>query len=199
MHRPVFGRPFANPWHLSLTSTPDGVYAMANSKLYRTRVQRGKDGAVTLEWQLIDDQVPPPREQIKYHYEYQPLLHDSKRNRLVLLKGDKSRVDVFARPVGDEGQWQQLATTGTAAIGREAMYIPQHDTILWLGDKLHTLDCATNKLSQLPVEMPAGLYHHECAMVYDPKHDVCVALLPAKFSGPMQTFLFRYVLKEDRR
>ena len=31
MHRPSFGRPFANPWHLSLVGTPEGVYAMCKT------------------------------------------------------------------------------------------------------------------------------------------------------------------------
>ena len=30
------------------------------------------------------------------------------------------------------------------------------------------------------------------SMAYDPKHDVCVALIPRRYSGPMQTFLFRF-------
>lgn len=30
------------------------------------------------------------------------------------------------------------------------------------------------------------------AMVYDARHDVCVLLLPRNFSGPLQTYLFRF-------
>jgi hypothetical protein len=28
--------------------------------------------------------------------------------------------------------------------------------------------------------------------VYIARHDVCVALIPSRFSGPMQTFLYRF-------
>lgn len=47
-------------------------------------------------------------------------------------------------------------------------------------------------MAELNVELPEGSYGHECAFVYCPKHDICVALIPASFSGPMQTFVFRY-------
>jgi hypothetical protein len=71
--------------------------------------------------------------------------------------------------------------------------VPRHDALVWLSDKqLFALDCATNRMSQLQVDLSKGSYAHECALVYDPKHDVCVALIPAGFTGPMQTFLYRY-------
>lgn len=188
MHRPVFGRPFKNPWHLSLVGTPRGTFAACDNELHLATTSPGE-----IEWKLIDKAFPNPRgEPIKYHYEFQPLVHDTKRGRLIQLKGDKTRVDVFVRPASPEGTWRQLETTGKAAIGREAAYIPRHDVVLWLGDELFALDCATNRLAEVEVDLPKGSYNHECAMVYDPKHDVCVALIPASFSGPMQTFLFRY-------
>ena len=65
--------------------------------------------------------------------------------------------------------------------------------VLWLGDKrLFALDCARNRMAEIHVKLPDGLYTHECALVYDPGHDVCVALIPGRFSGPMQTFLYRF-------
>ncbi len=189
MHKPSFGRPFKNQWRLTLVGTPRGVYAVVNEKLYHAKVDRTSGG---VEWTLIDAAYPKPAKEIKYHYEFQPLIHDTRRDRLIQLKGDASRVDVFARSFDEKAKWQQLATNGNAAIGREAVYIPQHDTILWLGSKLYALDLSSNTMSELDVELPKGSYTHECAMVYDPKHDVCVALIPRSFSGPMQTFLFRY-------
>ena len=189
MHRPHFGRTFANPWHLTLAGTPRGVYAVAREKLYHTKVDRNTG---SVQWTLIDSTYPRPAKDIKYHYEFQPLLHDSKRDRLIQLKGDASRVDVFARSFDQKAAWKQLTTRGTAAIGREAVYIPRHDTILWLGSKLYALDCAKNTMAELDVALPKGSYTHECSMVYDPTHDVCVALIPRSFSSPMQTFLFRY-------
>ncbi len=189
MRKPAFGRPFANPWHLSLVGTPLGVFAMCEGRLYQGNVRR-ESGHV--DWKLADSEFPVPREEIKYHYEFQPLLHDSTRNRLIQLKGDSNRVDVFARSLSEGAKWRQLTTTGAGAIGREAVYIPKHDTILWLGDKLYALDCATNRMGELEIELPAGQFGHECAMVYDPRHDVCMALIPRSFTGPMQTFLFRF-------
>lgn len=189
MHKPSFGRTFNNQWHLTLAGTPRGVYAAVNQKLYLGKVDRSS-GSVA--WTLIDAAYPKAVKEIKYHYEFQPLVHDTRRDRLIQLKGDASRVDIFARSFDKKAKWQQLVTNGNAAIGREAVYIPHHDTILWLGSKLYVLDLGSNTMSELDVELPKGSYTHECAMVYDPKHDVCVALIPQSFSGPMQTFLFRY-------
>lgn len=189
MHPPSFGRTFKNPWHLSLVGTPKGVFAAAQNKLYQGEVDRRSGGVA---WRLVDNDFPQPATKIKYHYEYQPLLYDSKRDRLIQLKGDADRVDVFARQLDDKAAWRRLETHGQAAIGREAVYLPNHDTVLWLGDRLFALELSTSKMRKLEVDLPKGLYGHECAMVYDPKHDVCVALIPRSFSGPMQTFLFRY-------
>lgn len=190
MRRPCLGRPFANPWHLSLAGTPRGVHAMCQEKLYHADIDAAEGSVV---WTMVDPHFPAPREAIDYHYEFQPLLHDTRRDRLIQLKGDENRVDVFVRPFADGATWEQLETTGKAAIGREAVYIPKHDAVLWLADRqLFALDCATRKLGELDVDLPDGLYTHECAMVYDPKHDVCVALIPRSFTGPMQTFLYRY-------
>jgi len=69
MRRPCFGRPFANPWHLSLVGTPEGVFAACDNRLYHGRADR-ETGRV--RWDLIDADFPKPREKIDYHYEFQP-------------------------------------------------------------------------------------------------------------------------------
>ncbi|MHC4405984.1 MAG: Kelch repeat-containing protein [Planctomycetota bacterium] len=190
MHKPSFGRPFANPWHLSVIGTPHGVYAACSNRLYHGKVE-GKTGRV--RWKLIDPDYPEPRDEIRYHYEFQPLVYDARRDRLIQLKGDASRVDVYSRPLAPGGEWKQLTIEGTAAIGREAVYVPRHDAVLWLGnEQLFSLDCAAGRMAELEVDLPDGRYGHECAMVYDPEHDVCVALVPSRFSGPMQTLLYRF-------
>ncbi len=189
MRRPCFGRPFANPWHLATVGTPRGVYALCENRLYHGTVER-ETGRV--EWKLVDSDFPKPGKPVHYHYEFQPVVHDSRRDRLVQLKGDGSRVDVYARSLADGGKWEILDVQGAGSIGREAVYLERHDTILWLGDRLHALDLGTLRMGELDVRRPEGLYGHECAVAYDPKHDVCVALIPRRFSGPMQTFLFRY-------
>ncbi|MEX2217044.1 MAG: kelch repeat-containing protein [Phycisphaeraceae bacterium] len=185
---PDFGRRFANEWHLCAIGTPRGVYVAENNRLHHAKVDRSTG---RIAWAVVDDAFPKADEVVKYHYEYQPIVHDTKRDRLIQIKGDGKRVHVFARGFGDSAKWE-LIVAGDAAIGREAVYIPKHDVILWLGDRLHVYDCASKTMRTLDIVMPKGSYNHECAMVYDEKHDVCVALLPRSFTGPMQTFLFRY-------
>jgi len=196
MRRPSFGRPFGNPWHLSLVGTPNGVYAASGRKLYHAKVDRA---AGRVDWTLIDPTFPKPREKIKYHYEFQPLLHDTRRDRLIQLKGDASRVDVYARPRLPGGKWRQLETAGAASIGREAVYVASQDTVLWLDDgRLFAFDCAAGRLGELDVSLPEGRYGHECAFVHAAGLDVCVGLIPSRFSGPMQTMLFRFDAKAAR-
>ena len=196
-HRPSFGRPFANPWALCLTSTPKGIYALASGKLYFAKVSTETGG---VKWTLVDSSLPKPKEKIRYNYEFQPMLHDTRRDRLVVLKGAGDVVHIYARPLTEGAKWTQLQTTGKAAIGREAVYIEKHDTILWLADRrLFAFECATNTLSELDVDLPKGSYNHECALVYDSARDVCVALIPSRFTGPMQTLLFRYDVKTAER
>lgn len=190
MHRPSFGRPFANPWHLSVLGTPNGVMAACDEKLYRAEIAPATG---EVRWELFDAEFPKPRAEIRYHYEFQPLVYDTRRDRLVQLKGDEHRVDVYARPLDRKGRWEQLDVEGTAAIGREAVYIPKHDVILWLADReLFAYDCESRRIRRVEIDLPEGLYTHECALVYDARHDVCVALIPRSFTGPMQTFLLRY-------
>jgi len=190
MHRPSFGRPFRNHWHVCVVGTPGGLYAACRDRLYHSKVD-AKTGRV--DWKATEPMIPKPGEKIRYHYEFQPLVHDTRRNRLILLKGDKTRVDVYTRPLAAGGQWRQLRPAGSAAIGREAVYIKRHDVVLWLADRqLFFYDCSADRMGELKVALPKGLYGHECAFVYDPRHDVCVALIPRSFTGPMQTFLYRH-------
>ena len=100
---------------------------------------------------------PSRGNEIKYHYEFQPLRHDTRRDRLILTQGRRRRVDVFARALTPEGKWRQIETSGSAAIGREAVYIARHDTLLWLADKrLFAFDCATNRMASLRSRCPKG-------------------------------------------
>jgi len=151
-------------------------------------------------WTPADRDFPKPPAKIEYNYEFQPLRYDTRRDRLVLLKGNETRVDVYVRALEPAAKWQRLETSGAASIGREAVYIPRHDTLLWLGDKrLFALDCGSTRMGEVRAALPEGVYATECAMVYDPKLDVCVALIPRSFSGPMQTFLYRFVPEALKR
>jgi len=78
-------------------------------------------------------------------------------------------------------------------LSREAVYIEKHDALLLLGGrKLLVMDCESNRWRVIDTEMPEKAYGWDAAMVYNPVHDVVVALLPPRFSGPMRVFLFRY-------
>ncbi len=163
---------------------------MAEDRLFLGRADRASG---RVEWSLVDGSVPRPRREIRYDYEAQPLIHDTTRDRLLLRRGDAARVDVYARPLSGEGGWRQVETDGTAAIGREAVYAPASDAVLWLEDRrLFALDCASNRMARVDAKLPDGLYRTECALVHDPERDLCVALIPSRFGGPLGTYLFRF-------
>jgi hypothetical protein len=186
LHPPCFGRPFRNSWALALEGAPKGVYAAHGRMLYHGRVA---DGAI--RWTLVDKNGPKPKR--GYNYEWQPIVYDSKRDRLIHFMGKESVVEVHARSLASDGRWARVEAAGTTALGREAVYIAKHDTVLLFGRKtLFALDCATNRWLDTRAEMPKGQYGVDATFVYDPVHDVCVLLLPRSFSGPIQTYLFRY-------
>jgi hypothetical protein len=183
---PCFGRPFENPWDLSLVGTPRGVYASAGDSLYLAAV---KDGAV--EWKPLAGKLPAPKGK-NYNYEWRPLVYDAKRGRLLHLMGDHERVELHAWAL-DGSAWEELASGGRASIGREAFCVPRHDVLLMLSrDRLLVLDLEKLQWREMEVAMPKGVYGTEAAMVYAPGLDVSVLLLPSHFSGPLQTFLFRF-------
>jgi len=197
----LFPPHFGSPWgHFDklygFIGTPHGLYLAVevnrSRRLYHGTV---KDGKCT--WKLINEAVPPR----SGDYEVHPLVYDSKRDRLLLLFGQglvyhpqcrEGQVTVFAYPL-KTSKWEKLKTTGYAELSREAVYIEKHDALMLLGDrKLLVMDCGTNRWRVIDTEMPEKGYGWDAAMVYDPVHDVTVALLPPKFSGPMRVFLFRY-------
>jgi hypothetical protein len=183
---PCFSRPFDNPWELCLAGTPKGVYACTLRNLYRATVSDDR-----IEWQVLGGPIPPPKG-AKYNYEWMPIVYDSKRDRLIHLMGTDQMLEVHTRGLS-EHEWAEVNTTGPAAVGRELMYLPKADCLLLLSrDRLFTLDLATRTWRELDIAMPKGVYGTEAAMRYDPQHDVSILLLPKSFSGPLQTFLFRF-------
>ena len=188
---PSLGRPFQQSWALALVSTPRGVFARPgghDTKLYRATVRDDR-----VSWKVVDNACPKAKG--GFNYEWQPLVHDAKRSRLLLLMGRKELVEVYSRDLDRPG-WQPLKTAGRTELSREVVYSTRADALIGLGDrKLHVLDLPTLRWRELGVEMPKGVYRTECAMVYDPSHDVCVMLIPSRFSGPMKTYLFRFDAK----
>ncbi len=182
---PSFGRSFGNPWDLCLTATPRGVHACTRDNLYLAVVRDTQ-----VEWKPLGGSLPASKSK-QYNYEWLPIVYDSKRDRLIHLMGGPDLVEVHVRGMSEK-VWSELKVTGSAAAGRELAYLPRWDALLLLShDRLFTLDLTANTWRELDVTMPKGVYGTEAAMVYDPKHDVSVLLLPSRTNGPLQTFLFR--------
>jgi len=190
LYRPVPGRPFGNSWSLALVGTPKGVFAKAGRALYL--------GAVTVEgrkadirWTLVDSSGPAVPK--GYGGEFQPLIYDSKRKRLLYLVGGKDvAVRVYEHPL-EAGAWRLLETTGPTRNSREVVYDTANDCLISMPARgLMVMDCTTNEWHRLDVTMPKGSYGTECALVYDPVHEVCVMLIPHSFSGKLGVYLFRY-------
>ncbi|MGQ9662938.1 MAG: Kelch repeat-containing protein [Kiritimatiellia bacterium] len=183
---PAFGRPFGNPWALALVGTPYGIYAKADKELYRGTVTVTNSQA-EVNWQLVEKNCPAG------NGEFQPVVYDSKRDRLVFLAPDNTGVvSAYERKLSD-GEWRKLETSGPTRSSREAVYDTVNDCIISMPEQsLMVLDFKNNRWRELDVTMPKGSYGTECALVYDPIHKVCVALIPKSFTGKMQVVLFRY-------
>ncbi len=184
---PLFpGRPYRTVYPLALVGTPRGVYAKPGKELYHGEVTV-KDDRPSIEWRLLDKDCPVGET------EAQPLLYDGKRNRLLFVGWRKAGPpEIHERPLPD-GSWRKLGTSGEVNYTREVVYDTANDCLLALSDeKLVTMDFAAHTWRTMAVEMPKGMYGTECAMVYDPVHQLCVALVPTGFSAKMQVVLFRY-------
>jgi len=188
---PVPGRPFGNAWSLALVGTPKGVFAKSGGTLWHADVTAEGDKA-DVKWTVVDKHGPAlPK---GYGGEFQPLVYDSKRNRLLYLCGGRGNVPVLVweHPL-EAGAWKRLETTGPTKNTREVVYDAANDCLIAMPERaLMVMDCATNEWKQLDVAMPKGRYGTECAMVYDPVHRVCVMLVPTGFSAKMGVYVFRY-------
>jgi len=186
--RPSLGRPFRQEWGLALVGTPRGVFARPGGNDRNLYLATVRDDRVS--WTVVDAACPKPKS--GFHYEFQPLVYDSKRDRLLLLMGRKGTVEVHARKLDSPG-WTRLETSGPTENSREVVYAAGADALVSLGEgKLHALHLDTLRWHAVPAVLPPGRYRTECAMVHDPARDVCVMLIPSRFSGPMKVYLFRY-------
>lgn len=188
---PAFGRPFGNSWAMALCGTPEGVFAKAGGSLFLAKVTRDDEKKkVDLKWELLEKGAPSGAG------EFQPLIHDSKRKRLLFVAAQKGKeVRVWEHPIG-KGAWKEIKLEkSTPHISREIAYDVENDCLVSMPtQKLMVLHLGAEKKEwkELDVAMPKGRYGTESAMVYDPVHKVCVMLIPKGFSGYMQTMLFRY-------
>jgi len=169
--------------------TPHGLYLCGKINR-RNRLFHGvvKDGKCT--WKLINEKVPGVG-----GGEIVSMVYDSKRDRLLQAgSGGPSGVKILAYDP-KAGKWETLKTTGRARLARDTIYNSKQDCVMMLEPKgrvWQVLDLATKEWKSLQCKMPNGKYGWDSALVYDPLHDVAVALLPTRFSGPTQVFLFRY-------
>jgi hypothetical protein len=181
---PSFGRSFWCHWGAALCGTPQGIYATdGKDKLYHGTVKGGR-----ITWKVAKNKVP--RLKGGWHFEYMPLLYDSKRDRLLLFMGHKKAVEVYERPLKAGGTWKKLATRGTVQIGREVVYNSRHDTVLLLapGGRLYAMDCTRNEWRELDTPPKSHGSTVDAFMVYDPIHDVCVQVR----RGPNKLYLLRF-------
>jgi hypothetical protein len=195
LYPPVFGRPFGNPWALALVGTPHGVYAKSGGNLYHGKVTLSGDTA-DVAWTLVAEKGPGG------HGEAQPIVYDSKRNRLLFVmgrsKGRRRRtlvpeVHAFSLAPDAEKQWVKLAMAGDPVVSREVVYVTKQDALMALSKPMAVMDCTNNMWRRLDTEMPDGGYGVGSMMVYDARHDVAVFWVPrGNWVHPMRVFLFRY-------
>ncbi|MFO7905064.1 MAG: kelch repeat-containing protein [Pirellulaceae bacterium] len=186
---PVFGRPFNNSWSMALCGTPKGVFAKQGRRLYHGQATRDVETA-NIEWTVLDESGPSG------DGEYQPLIYDSKRNRLIFVAQKEGQpVQMWEHPLG-KGSWEEIEQKRTTSLmAREIVYDRRHDCLVSIPEqKCLIMDFETKMWRELDVKMPGGgsLYGHECAMVYDPVHQVCIMLIPTRFSGELGLYLLRY-------
>lgn len=184
---PVFGRPFRNSWALALVGTPQGVFAKNGPELYHGRAALEGEKA-SIAWTLVGKDGPTG------DGEFQPLIYDSKRGRLAYVAARKEQpLKVWEHPLG-AGEWRELPLKrSTTRISREIVYDARNDCLLALAPgALLAMDFESLEWKELDVAVPKGLFGTECAMVYDPVHELCVLLIPMSFSGKMRVGLFRY-------
>jgi hypothetical protein len=190
---PLFGRPFVNNDDLSLVATPKGLYCRGprSKELYRLEVTRGgKDQGPTIRYHKLDNKGLRG----EGSREYRPFVYDSRRKRLLSMSGPKLGM-VYERSL-EKGPWKKVDVKGSAQACREAVYDPENDCVLALGEaKLFALDCTTNRWRQIKVSFPKtrGVsYGQNCAMVYDPVHTLTVMLIRSRLH------LFKYDPKTAR-
>jgi hypothetical protein len=197
--KPVLGRPERiGGFTLALAGTPKGIFAKEGGRLYRIQVvrTRGSD-RVDLKWHKQNGGgiggIPKG-----YGGEFQPLLYDSRRDRLIYQIGpgdrarDKRPVLLFEWSLETGGPWKRMKTTGYSQTSREIVYDVKNDALLALGERrMFVMDCKTNEWKELVLNMPLPhwkKYGPSSTMVYDPVHNLCAFLIKTN----NLVHLFRY-------
>jgi len=186
-HGPIFGRPFRNGWHLALCGTPKGVFAKLGKAMYHADVTVAGEKA-EVKWTRLHGDCPTGRG------EFQPVVYDSKRQRLVYLAAEKGKaMRAWARGL-DAAGWEELPLQDAPPPSREIVYDTANDCLIGLWPRrLRAMSFADHRWRDLDVALPKGSYGVNSAMVYDPVHKLCILLVPQYGNrSKTQTLLFRY-------
>jgi len=178
----------------TLVSTPHGVVGLNvdwPSKLNDAGYQRvwsssslHRDASVYLyraeqhEWERLDRAGSDGPQNL---YELTSLAYDSRRDQVILHGGGLRRDELWTFDMRSH-TWRNTKPTtssGPPACSREAVYIPERDAFVTLGDGLWIWKPAENawRTVNIPADKSLTNAGQNRAMVYDPKHGVIFLLI----------------------
>jgi hypothetical protein len=141
-------------------------------------------------------------------YEMTALVHDSKRDQLLLHGGGANRDELWSYSLAAQ-KWVKLNPQGATSpvCGREAVYPPKQDVLLTAGSPsgarnepaLYAYHVGENRWEKLALPLPPGrrpadLVSQNRAWTYDPARDLVLMVLGARPGdlGAVQVFALRY-------
>jgi len=192
---PVFGRPFADlQGHRALIGTPKGIYARSGKFLYHGKITVKSEKA-EVKWTLLEKGMPNVKVNKRYR-EYQSLAYDSKRKRLLTFAfSPEGDIKAFEHPLG-KGVWKDLKCKGGKDFARDVIYDSVNDCLVCMPEeKILIMDCKTNVWKELDIEMPVAPngYGVECALLYDPIHQLYVMMISEVKKGrKMGVYFIRF-------
>jgi hypothetical protein len=154
---------YQRPWNSSSPHRDAGVY------LYR---------AERREWERLDRSSSDAPQNL---YELTSLAYDSRRDQLILHGGGPRRDELWTFDMRSHA-WRNMQPKSTAApppCSREAVYLPQRDTFVTLGERLWTWKPAENawRAVHIPFDKAPAKTGQNRAMVYDPKRNLIFLVL----------------------
>jgi hypothetical protein len=159
--------PFKCGYHGAAVTTPTGVMLLDDGQMWKLDVKARK-------WAKVG-----PRQKMPGG-EYDTMVYDSKRDRLIYLAGD-----IYYFPMNTH-QWQKAKVGGLRS--RDAVYVPSQDAVLaHVGSgTFRVLLCADEKV----VKGPAGNFkgsskgNSEHAVTMDPETETVLWIDAHGFCGP---------------
>jgi hypothetical protein len=197
-YEPAFDRPWGTEDATCLVTTPRGVYALNDGKLWICKVEKqgtGDDEIYVGKWTHIADKGPLATSELD------PTLFDSKRNRLISLVHGKTGSEMWYFDFASSA-WSKGTYKGEFTPTRTACYVPTEDVIFQTtfgveGAKTMTqvFRCATNEWINSDIAFPkkgVGIAGWDTSMAYDPVHNLIVMLNTLGCGAPSTVFLLRY-------